>query len=72
MTAIGELRKLPLAERRKIVDELEESIREEEADMMETPELLAELNRRYQEYLADPSSATPWEEVKSSLLAGYG
>ena len=72
MTAIEELRKLPLAERRKIVEELEESIREEEADAGETPELIAELRRRFAELSASPSSGIPWEEVEKRILSRRG
>ncbi len=70
MTAIEELRKLPLDERRKIVDALEQSIREEEVDAAETPELIAELNRRYREYLENPSSAIPMEEAFNRIRSG--
>jgi putative addiction module component (TIGR02574 family) len=35
-----------------------------------TPAESAELDRRLQEHLADPSTAVPWEEVRKKLHAG--
>jgi len=35
-----------------------------------TPDQSAELDRRLQEHLADPSTAVPWEEVRKKLYAG--
>lgn len=35
-----------------------------------TPEQSAELDRRLQEHMADPSTAVPWEEVRKKLYAG--
>lgn len=70
MIALEELKKLPLAERLQIVEELTISIHEEQSDFVESPELIEELQRRYAEYLADPSSAIPWETVKAQLLSG--
>jgi putative addiction module component (TIGR02574 family) len=61
MIALDELKKLPLDERKQIVEELTRSIDEEEDDFEESPELIQELQRRYAEYQADPSSAIPWE-----------
>jgi len=35
-----------------------------------TPDQAAELDRRLQEHLADPTTAVPWEEVRKKLYAG--
>jgi putative addiction module component (TIGR02574 family) len=59
MIALDELKKLPLEERIQIVDELTKSI-EEDHDFQESPELIAELERRHANYLANPSSASSW------------
>lgn len=67
MIALDELKKLPLEERRQIVEELAKSIEEEEG-YQETPEILVELERRMAAYHADPSSAVSWESVKEKLL----
>jgi len=47
---------------------LEDSSRE--AALKLTPEQSAELDRRLQEHIADPSSAVPWEEVRKKLYSG--
>jgi putative addiction module component (TIGR02574 family) len=35
------------------------------------PEIIAELDRRWQEYLRDPSTARPWSEVRKELQEKY-
>ncbi len=70
MIALDELKKLPIEERIQIVEELTKSIDEEEGDFKESPELTAELQRRYSEYIADPSSGISWNELKAGLLSG--
>jgi putative addiction module component (TIGR02574 family) len=64
-TMMDELLKLPVAERIEIALALWESL--ENADREEafamTPELAAELDRRWAEHVADPDSAIPWEDV---------
>jgi len=66
---LEQLLKLPASERAELAMALWESLadadRESEFEM--TPELAAELDRRWQEHLADPGSAVPWEEVKQKL-----
>ncbi|MFM7739173.1 MAG: addiction module protein [Planctomycetota bacterium] len=47
---------------------LEDSSRAAAFDL--TPDETAELDRRLQEHLADPSTAVPWEEVRKKLHAG--
>ncbi|GAA5129706.1 addiction module protein [Luteolibacter yonseiensis] len=69
MIALDELKKLPIEERKQIVQELQITIEEEESDYQEPPELLAELERRLEAYHADPSTAIPWETVKAKLLS---
>jgi putative addiction module component (TIGR02574 family) len=68
MIALDELKKLPLEERKQLVQELQITIEEEENDFEETPELLAELTRRMEAYHADPSTAIPWETMRAKLL----
>lgn len=70
MIALDELRKLPLKERIQIVEELTKSICEEEGDFEESPELVEELQSRYAAYLADPSSAIPWEVALEQIRTG--
>ena len=70
MIALDELKKLPTEERMQIVEELTLSIREDEADFNESPELIAELRRRSAAYHADPSSAMPWELALEQIRSG--
>jgi putative addiction module component (TIGR02574 family) len=41
---------------------------ERDAELALTPEQEAELDRRWAEHLADPSSAIPWEDIRRKLL----
>jgi len=66
MIALDELKKLPLEERIQIVDELTKSI-EEDSDLRESPEFMEELRTRRAAYLADPSSAVPWEAALEQI-----
>ena len=68
---LSELFKLPASERAELAMALWESLTdaERDAELTLTPEQAAELDRRWAEHLADPSSATPWEEVRRMLLA---
>jgi putative addiction module component (TIGR02574 family) len=70
MVALDELKKLPIKERKQIVEELTRSIYEEERDFEESPELVEELQARYASYLADPSSAIPWEATLAQIRTG--
>lgn len=69
MIALDELKKLPLEERKHIVQELGISIEEDESNFQEPPELLAELERRVAAHRADPSGGVSWESFKVKLLA---
>ena len=61
---------LSLAEREELADRLWDSLEppDAHADMTEE-EFAAELERRHQEFLRDPSVGVPWEEVKRTLLS---
>lgn len=68
---LNALLKLPARERAEIAmalwESLDETQREAEFPAL-TPEETAELERRLNEHLADPSSAVPWEEVRRRIL----
>lgn len=66
---LDDLLKLPAAERFEIAMALWESLedRDREDAFAMTPELEAELDRRWAEHVADPGSAIPWEEVRKEL-----
>ncbi len=63
--------KLPASERADLAMALWESLSaaDRDAELTLAPEQEAELDRRWAEHLADPSSATPWEEIRRKLLA---
>jgi putative addiction module component (TIGR02574 family) len=62
-----EYRKLPIPERLQLVEEIWDSIAQEAKSLPLSDELRAELDRRWAEHERDPSSAVPWEQVRSEL-----
>ena len=68
---LSEIFKLPANERAALAMALWESLSdaEQDAELPLTPEQEAELDRRWAEHLADPSSATQWDEIRRKLLA---
>ena len=63
------LEKLPLAERIQLVEDFWDNIAQTQGDGLPVPEWQkAEHARRRQEYTRNPESATPWSEVKRSIL----
>lgn len=68
---LAELRKLSVAERIQLAEDLWDSIA---LDAAQAPGLTEaqrrELQRRLGEHDADPASAVPWEQVRAELLAG--
>ena len=67
--ALEQLLKLPASERAELAMALWESLSDADREpyFEMTPELAAELDRRWQEHLDDPGSAIPWDEVKQKL-----
>ncbi len=67
--ALGMLFQLPPDDRAELAIALWESLEDEqrEAQFSLSSEQAAELDRRLREHLADPTSAIPWEEVRSKL-----
>jgi putative addiction module component (TIGR02574 family) len=43
-----------------------------EYDEKVDPELLAELQRRVDDFKRDPSTAIPWEDLRDELMRKYG
>ena len=66
------LLKLPSSQRADLAlalwESLDEADREASVDL--TPDLAAELDRRFAEHLADPSTGIPWEEVRKKFIGG--
>lgn len=70
MIALAELKKLPLAERLQLVEELWDSIEKDQDALPDAPELIEELRARQAVYLADPTSAIPWEDALKRIRSG--
>ncbi len=64
------LLRLPPQQRAEIALALWESLTDTERDagLALSPEQEAELNLRWTEHLADPTSAVPWEDVRRKIL----
>ena len=64
------LRRLSVAERLQLVEDLWDSIAQDAPDeaLPVTPELAAELDRRVAEHEHEPNTALPWEELRAALL----
>jgi putative addiction module component (TIGR02574 family) len=67
---LDELRKLDPEERAQLIEELWESV--EEDDFFLTDEQAAEIERRAAELEADPSIGIPWEEIRADLRKRFG
>ena len=59
--------KLPVAERRKLADDLYESIESSPEAFRLTPEQEAELERRVEYNRLNPDDVVPWEEARERL-----
>ena len=67
--AITEYMKLSVAERIQLVEDIWDSIAAEAPDIVAlSPDQKAELHRRVAAHRADPSTAVPWDEVRSKLF----
>ena len=64
---LEEALKLPVAERRRLADDLYESIESSPEAFRLTPEQEAELDRRIEYSRLHPDDAVPWEEVREKL-----
>lgn len=69
MIALDELKKLPIAERLQLVEDLWDSIAEEQNALPDPPEVIEELKARYARFLKDPSSGSSWEDVEKRILS---
>ncbi len=66
---IAELRKLTVAERLQLVDDIWESLSADAEEAPLTAAQLAEVRFRHAEHLSDPGSALPWEQLLAEGLA---
>jgi putative addiction module component (TIGR02574 family) len=67
--AIAEYMKLSISERIQLVEDIWDSIAAEAPDTVALSQAQkAELHRRVAAHHADPSTAVPWEQVRSKLF----
>ena len=64
------LRRLSVAERLQLVEDLWDSIAQDSPDeaLPLTPELAAELDQRLAEHERDPAASRPWAEIRAQIL----
>jgi putative addiction module component (TIGR02574 family) len=65
-------RKLSIAERLQLVEDIWDSIAEETHGLPLPAEVLDDAERRLAEHRADPASAIPWEEIRAELYKRGG
>lgn len=65
--SIDELRALPLKKRLEIIEALSESVESECGPEEISDEFADELDRRYEEHVANPASSIPWEQVRADI-----
>ena len=65
-----ELKRLSPADKLALVSELWDDLAAHPEDVPVSPELIAELDRRMEDYHRDPTRVTTWEAVKTRLLGG--
>jgi putative addiction module component (TIGR02574 family) len=70
MIAISELRALPTAQRLQVIEDLWNSIVEDQDSLPDHPAVIAELVARKARFLANPSSGVPWSEAKKRIKSG--
>ena len=65
---LPDLKKLTVSEKKQLLEELWDDIRHSEEELPIESSTLQLLEQRREEYIADPDSASTWEEVKKRLL----
>ena len=71
-TLLERVKRLTAAERIEVMNGIWTSLLQEGYEPKITPEEEAELERRWQDHLAHPEDALPWETVKAQLEERYG
>ena len=67
MNILEQALKLPIQERRKLADDIYESIEASDEEFYLTPEQEAELNRRIEYNRQHPEDVVAWEDVNERL-----
>lgn len=65
--SLEDIRRMPIAERIKLVGDIWDSIAAVESEVPVTEAQRKELERRLEEYERDPRAGKTWEDVKKSL-----
>ena len=65
---LPEVLKLTKAEQAELYSELGDLLARDDAWDQLSPEVIAELDRRMEEYRLDPSTGRTWEEVKAKMV----
>lgn len=65
---MAELLLLPVPERLRVVEELWNSIAEDQDALPDPPSVVAELRARKARFLANPGSGVPWIVAKERIL----
>ena len=68
--SVAEILELPVAERIRLVELIWDSIAAVPEAVPVSEELKAELDRRLDEFEANPEGGYPWEEVRERILQG--
>jgi putative addiction module component (TIGR02574 family) len=63
-----EIQRLSPSEKLVLVTELWDDLAAHPADVPVTPEQIAELDRRMENYRRDPTQVTTWEAIKQRIL----
>jgi putative addiction module component (TIGR02574 family) len=67
MIAISELCSLPLAERLQLLEDLWNSIVEDQDSLPDSPAVIAEVRARKARFMANPGSGVSWDETKARI-----
>ncbi len=69
---LEQAKRLPVGARIELMNEIWSSLLKEGYEPEITPEEEAELERRWQDHLAHPEDAVPWETVKAEMEERFG
>ena len=67
---LEEMRRMPETERRELVETIEMEFCDFDDEL--TPEQIAELERRAEEFRKNPQSGIPWEQVQENARKRFG
>jgi putative addiction module component (TIGR02574 family) len=67
---IPEIQRLTKAELAELCGELVELLAADDGWQSLSPEVIAELDKRMEEYRRDPSTGRTWDQIKAKIAAG--